>query len=130
MKLRDYIEKRAASKRQLRLAKKYMAEAADAKHARQLAREVKFIPKSPRQFMQQTTGQMELGRIAETVAAKHRRGREAAKAYAMGDISRGDRLRRKGEMEEFQRKLRMELPPRLYGNTQAKARKAFGKINK
>ena len=129
MKLRDYIEKRAATKRQLRLADKYMAESDEANMARRSFNK-KSNPFSARD-VKDIQGRLALGRVARAVEKKHRHGRGAARAYAMGDTRMGDMMRAYGEAEEHRRQnLMRKLRPSKHGSLQRKARKAFGKIIK
>ena len=139
MKLRDYIEKRASSRRQLRLAKKYSQEAKPAFEAYMGhhgfgpsgLRRVGSVPYkslSPKE-LKEAQKAMDLGYVGDVMKEKHDLGRKAAKAYAMGDQAGGDYFAGKGLDAMHHRKQMMQ---HLKGNRalQRKARKAFGRINK
>lgn len=130
MKLRDYIEKTAASKRQLRLAKKYMGEQAEAKGIRRAISRKQHPPLPPKGKLEMRKS-LKLGRIARAVDSKHQYGRDAARFYAMGDSRMGDHMRDLGKKEELKRQTHMKEPRQhRFGSLQRKARYAFGRINK
>ena len=128
MKLRDYIEKKAASKRQLRLAKKFIEEGTRAR-AFKSGGGLSSLP--PQQYLpvsKKLSDTMQLGRMGMNIRDKHRLGREAAREFAKGntgfaqdlvDLGKARSDFRKSQMRGFHSK-----------NMQRKARKAFGKINK
>ena len=129
MNIHKYLEKTAATKRQLRLADKYMAESDEANMARRSFNK-KSNPFSAKD-VKDIQGRLALGRVARAVEKKHRHGRGAARAYAMGDTRMGDMMRAYGEAEEHRRQHYMRrLKRSKHGSLQSKARKAFGRIIK
>ena len=130
MSLRNYIEKTAATKRQLRLAKKYMDELVEAKNLRRAIARKQHPPLPPKGKLELRKS-LNLGRIASAVDSKHQYGREAARFYAMGNSRMGDMMRDLGKQHELKRQRHMTgIPKHKFGNLQSKARKAFGKANK
>lgn len=115
MKLKDYIEKRAASKRQLRLAKKFIEEA-------NLASEKS---KDSIWASKELFDKINLGEIGHRTLAKHRHGRSAAKAYATRSPHAGDAFVDLGRYTEDLRKRQMEVFNSK--KMQEKAIRAFGK---
>lgn len=100
MNIRDYIEKVASSRAQLRLAKKQIDKGGKA-FSRIMAHN---DPENPmrlsRRHLRRDNATMGRYHDALNVKAKHRYGRQAAEAYAMGDKVSGDMYKRFGQGEK------------------------------
>ena len=87
MNIRDYIEKKAASKRQLRLAKKYIEEGTRARAFKSGGGINKLPPKEYLAASKKLSDTMRLGRMGANIRDKHLTGREAAREFAKGNTA-------------------------------------------
>ena len=103
MNIRDYIEKVASSRRQLRLAKKHMSKGGRGYEAlnRFMAH---HDPNNPmrlsRKALRRDAADAGLFHEANHIDMKHRYGRQAAQAYAMGAKDAGDMYKSFGQAEK------------------------------